>query len=175
MYNGTAYVNTANQKYPVYQLNSNETDITSKQIGTIYPNECFGIHPSEGNVMFVVFRNSSGGISIGGFGKAIPPYILYSKKKSNGNILLDNYKDSDGYYIHKLSKNMNWYIGTIKQKKPLEKGTLIRIKDCTTGSSYPTRIACSAYKLKDSNNWIAQKFWVDYLKIGSMPNTRAIL
>ncbi len=47
MYNGTAYVNTSNKKVPVYELTANQIDITSKQIGTIYPNECFGIHGTE--------------------------------------------------------------------------------------------------------------------------------
>ena len=172
MYNGKAYVNTSNRKAPVYQLTPNEIDITNTQIGLIYPNECFGMHRSEGNVDFIVFRNSSGGISRGGFGSVEPDYTLYGTRKSNGSSLVVN-NPVGGYYIHQLSKNMNWYIGTTKQASPLPAGTQVRIKDCTTGADNPSRIACKGYK-KPNQNWVTQDFWVDFLQVGSMPSNRAV-
>lgn len=154
---------------------SYNTYFLSKQIGTIYPNECFGKTPSQGNVDFITFRNSSGGISMGGFGKVEPDYTLYCLRKSNGKSLEINNPDSDGYYNHTLSKNMNWYIEEQKQTSPLPKGTIVKIRsNCAIGANYPSRIVCAGYK-KPGKAPVEQKFWVDFLTVGSMPNNRAIL
>ena len=175
MYNGKAFVNTSNRKVPVYQLTENEIDITNKQIGTIYPNECFGMHNSEGNVSFIVFRNSSGGISRGGFGSVEPEYTYYCERKSNGKTLSSNTPDKNGYYRHSLAKNMNWYIGTHKQSTPLPKGTVVLLKSCTTGADYPSRIFCSGYRKPGETKDTIKEFCIDFLTVGSMPSNRAIL
>ncbi|SHN61996.1 hypothetical protein SAMN02745247_02445 [Butyrivibrio hungatei DSM 14810] len=175
MYNGRAFVNTSDRKVPVYQLTKNEIDITNKQIGTIYPNECFGMHASEGNVSFIVFRNSSGGISRGGFGSVNPDYTPYCERKSNGKTLEKNLPDGAGLYSHTLSKNMNWYVGTHKQSTPLPKGTIIKIKSsCTTGADYPSRIFCAGYR-KPGGKDVVKEFCIDFLTVGSMPSNRALL
>ncbi len=179
MYNGKAYVNTSDRKVPVYELTANELDITNKQIGLIYPNECFGIHPSEGNVSFVAFRNSSGVPAIGGFVSVEPEYTLYGERKSNGSALEKNTRDSSGYFVHTLSKNMNWYIGDQKQPVSLKAGTQVKIKDCTTGSDKYFRMACKMAKLSGEREFKELNpggvFWIDFLTIGSMPYNRSIL
>lgn len=179
MYNGTAYVNTSSRQVPVYKLTDNQVDITSTQIGVIYPNECFGMHGSEGNVSLIAFRNSSGVPTIGGFGSVKPTFTLYGKRKSNGSTLVSNTADSSGYYTHTLAKDMNWYIGTAKQSVALPKGTQVKIKDCTTGSSNFYRIACKKAKKPGESTFKELNpggtFWVDFLTIGSMPSNRAIL
>lgn len=153
---------------------SYNTYFFSKQIGTIYPNECFGKTPSQVNVDFITFRNSSGGISRGGFGKVEPDYTLYCLRKSNGKSLEINNPDN-GLYIHTLSKNMNWYIGSQKQAKPLPKGTLVKINSkCTIGADYPSRIFCQGYKKPGEKDETCE-FCIDYLTVGSMPSNRAIL
>lgn len=109
MYNGTAYVNVSNEKMPIYRLNSGYTNVTSEQIGTIYPNECYGVHSGEGSAQLVAFRNASGNTQVGGVVDNFPKRVPYGEKKSNGSTLVDNPMDSQGYYTHTLAKTMNWY------------------------------------------------------------------
>lgn len=105
MYNGTAYVNVSDRKVPVYRLTENSCEITNEQIGTIYPNECFGLHSGEGSATQIAFRNSSGVPTIGGIVDVFPNCTLYGKKKSNGSTLVDNPLDKEGYYVHTLAKS----------------------------------------------------------------------
>lgn len=179
MYNGTAYVNTSNRQVPVYRLTNNSCDVTNEQIGTIYPNECFGFHGGEGSASLIAFRNSSGTPQIGGIVDNHPEYTLYGTKKSNGSTLINNPLDNEGYYVHTLSKTMNWYIGTQKQSTTLKAGTQLKIKDCTTGSDHYYRIACKKAKRPTDSEFVELNpggvFWVDFLTICSMPSNRAIL
>lgn len=179
MYNGTAYVNVSDRKVPVYRLTENCCEITNEQIGTIYPNECFGLHSGEGSATQITFRNSSGVPTIGGIVDVFPDCTLYGKKKSNGSTLVDNPLDKEGYYVHTLAKSMNWYIGTQKQSTTLKAGTQLKIKDCTTGADHFYRIACEKAKKPGETEFSKLNpngvFWVDFLTIGSMPSNRAIL
>lgn len=179
MYNGTAYVSTNSTKVPVYEFDEYDVNLTNNRIGWINPNECFGMHPTEADIPFVAFRNASGGTSIGGINPSDKlTCVLYGKKKSNGTTLLDNPLDSDGYYRHTLSKEMNWYIGSTKQLNPLPKGTLIQISDCTTGSDHYYRIACKKAKRPTDTKFKELNpggiFWIDFLTTGSMPSNRSL-
>ena len=179
MYNGKAYVNISNQYIPVYALDSSQINITNQQIGTIYPNECFGMHPTEGNYPFVTFRNSSGSTSIGAFAtNNWPTMVLFRERKSNGTSLLVNSPDNEGYYQHTLSKNMNWYIGGELQSPYLPQGTIVKVSDCTTGSTHYYRMACKQAKRPGETQFTELNpngiFWVDFLSTGSMPSNRSM-
>lgn len=178
MYNGKANVSLSKTQVPVFQLNAGHTGVTNKQIGIIYPNECYGTHRTETSLDYVVFLNGSGVVELGGFGTVEPEATFYTSRKSNGSTLSVNTPDSQGYYTHTLSKNMNWYIGTTKQSVALPKGTQVKIKDNTTGATYYTRIACSKAKRPTDSTFKELNpggvFWVDFITTGSMPSTRSI-
>ncbi len=179
MDNGTAYISKSTNAVPVYKYTEDTHQVTNIQIGAIYMNECFGIHPAgEWDNDFVVFRNASGVVDVGVFGNEKPIKIKYVERKSNGSTLLVNSPDSEGYYTHTLSKAMNWYIKKTQQPKALPAGTQLKIKDATTGGDHYTRMACKKAKQPGENVFTelnpGDVFFVDYITTGSMPGNRSI-
>lgn len=177
---GKACINMSGKRVNLYNGDKNHF------VGYLDVNECYSLFTgstgSETGVLPVYFRKSNGTIAQGdilpgeGAKGDMQPFANYIYQNGAFKEIAKN--DWVDGYEHMVARGpLRWYLGETVQGT-LAVGTKIAITN-TTGLKHPYRIQLVA--IQHNGGWVdatianpAERAWIDFMTLGTMPNNRSI-